>query len=113
MHLTPYITDIFGSIQTVVAAAKGQKEKIDGIHAGLGIADYAAITLLDNDKPAMNSMDCSAWSDAAIAAKLEECCPCVKEGSGVGAIDWSKVFSDVWGEVKPMVWQLLQRWLFS
>lgn len=108
-HLTPYISDPVDAVKTIIASAKGDKEKVDGIHAGLGLADYGAVRLMDQDHPPMQgeAESCKSLSNTEIAKKLEAHC-CNTDGS-MKAIDWSSI----WTTIKPLVFELLQRWLFS
>lgn len=102
MHLTPYIDDPIVQVTTVIQAAIGNVPTVDGIHAGLGIADYAALKLMDTHVVAAKPM--TAMDDKAIGAELEK----ATKQDVVGAGE-AKAFP--WPVVMPFILELLKRWL--
>lgn len=69
------------------------------------------------------SCELSTCSTDELKKKIEECC-CKAPSAGVGAIDWSAMLSDVKtfveqlavkvvDEAKPMVFELIKRYLFG
>jgi len=107
-HVTSYIQEPFSAVQVVI---DGSKDKVERIHAALGILDFAAVTFIPHDhpEPVFGALSKGAPKGeeelceeirAAVAPKA------TKGGTGdVGAFPWAIVL--------PMLWSLVERWLKS
>ncbi len=105
-HLNPYITDPIAQVGVVISAAMGSVPTVDGIHAGLGLADYGVIQFLDKDPVPVFSVSTAGMTDAQIGAKIKEAVdshPKSASSDPKGALPWSLIL--------PFVFDLLKRWL--
>ena len=99
-HVSPFISDPFGAIQTVI---NGNKDKVERIHAALGVVDFVAVTFLPHDHPPMAAVDMSE----------EDCCKALADCCGPKAEDGVAAAQFPWEVVLPLVLSLLKKWFPS
>lgn len=111
-HVQPYINEPFGALQVVIDSSK---DKVERIHAALGIIDFGAITFIPHDHDeelrfATGPADHQSKSEDDLCCELEEIIdqnrPAPKggaKGADAKAIPWSVLL--------PLAIALLRKWL--
>lgn len=100
-HVSPYIDNPWQGVQTVI---DGSKDKVERIHAGFGVLDYAAVTFIPHEHPAFGAAAKAneGKSEEQLVKELEECCKQPRaSGATAAAFPWETVV--------PLVFALLKK----
>lgn len=104
-HVQPYISEPFSAVQIVI---DGGKDKVERIHAALGVLDFAAVTFIPHDHP--QPVFGADGVAAHVSKSEEELCAEISTAVAPKAAT-GDVSAFPWQIVLPMLWSLIERWL--
>lgn len=112
-HVQPYINEPFSSLQVVIDSSK---DKVERIHAALGILDFGAITFIPHDHDeelrfATGPADHQSKSEDDLCCELEEIANANKPVAKGKADSAESMKAIPWSVLLPLAIALLRKWL--